>query len=92
MNYKIDEYIRDRNKAMLAYPNTDKLDEIVNKYTMYFDFEYRESWKKASPRVKIKTLEKMIEQWPEAPEELRARIKEIRAEEEKSESGLLEEE
>lgn len=84
-------YIARRDEAMLAYPDYRKLDQLIKDHPGYFDSEYKLLWSRASERVKILTLERMIEQWTGAPLWLKEKVRRAQADEEKTESGLLEE-
>ncbi len=89
----IKRYLEDRDEAMLAYPDTSKLDELINKWPGVFPSDFKRRLRKASPGFKTLILEKMILQWAEAPEELIIQIKQRRGLlDEKDDSGLLEEE
>lgn len=104
----IKRYLEDRDEAMLAYPDTSKLDELINKWPGAFPPDFKRRLRKASPGFKTLILEKMILQWAEAPEELIIKVKQRRGllsdqsqaekeraesfEDDKDESGLLTEE
>lgn len=89
----IKRYLEDRDEAMLAYPDTSKLDELINKWPGVFPPDFKRRLRKSSPGFKTLILEKMILQWAEAPEELIIKIKQRRGLlDEKNDSGLLEEE
>jgi hypothetical protein len=79
---EIHRYIKDRDEAMLAYPDTSKLEALYIKYDNIFPPEFKRRWSKASDLVKVMTLEKMILCWAGAPDELVAKVK--RAQEERS--------
>lgn len=88
----IKRYLEDRDEAMLAYPDTSKLEQLINKWPGVFPPDFKRRLRKASPGFKTLVLEKMILQWAEAPEELIIKIKKRRgllSEDEKDESGLL---
>lgn len=88
----IKRYLEDRDEAMLAYPDTSKLEQLINKWPGVFPPDFKRRLRKASPGFKTLILEKMILQWAEAPEELIIKIKQRRgllSEDEKDESGLL---
>lgn len=90
----IKRYLEDRDEAMLAYPDTSKLEKLIDKWPGVFPPDFKRRLRKASPGFKTLILEKMILQWAEAPEELIIKIKQRRgllSEDEKDESGLLEE-
>lgn len=90
----IKRYLEDRDEAMLAYPDTSKLDDLINKWPGAFPPDFKRRLRNASPAFKTLILEKMILQWAEAPEELIIKIKQRRgllSEEDKDESGLLSE-
>lgn len=88
----IKRYLEDRDEAMLAYPDTSKLEQLIDKWPGVFPPDFKRRLRKASPGFKTLILEKMILQWAEAPEELIIKIKKRRgllSEDEKDESGLL---
>ena len=88
----IKRYLEDRDEAMLAYPDTSKLEQLIDKWPGVFPHDFQRRLRKASPGFKTLILEKMILQWAEAPEELIIKIKQRRgllSEDEKDESGLL---
>jgi hypothetical protein len=90
----IKRYLEDRDEAMLAYPDTSKLEKLIDKWPGVFPPDFKRRLRKASPGFKTLVLEKMILQWAEAPEELIIKIKERRgllSEDDKDDSGLLEE-
>jgi hypothetical protein len=90
----IKRYLEDRDEAMLAYPDTSKLEKLIDKWPGVFPPDFKRRLRKASPGFKTLVLEKMILQWAEAPEELIIKIKQRRgllSEDEKDDSGLLEE-
>lgn len=75
---KIHDYIKDRDNAMLAYPDTSKLEKLVKKYSGLFSPDWKLRWRKATPLVKVITLEQMILNWTGAPAELVAKVNEAR--------------
>ena len=86
-----EEYIKDRNEAMMAYPDTTKLDALVKKYPEYFDERMSRAWEwlgEVNPASKVRTLGKMITMWRDAPQWL---IDKVNGDDEKSESGLIDE-
>lgn len=88
----IKRYLEDRDEAMLAYPDTSKLEQLIDKWPGVFPPDFKRRLRKASPGFKTLVLEKMILQWAEAPEELIIKIKKRRgllSEDDKDESGLL---
>lgn len=88
----IKRYLEDRDEAMLAYPDTSKLEQLIDKWPGVFPPDFKRRLRKASPGFKTLILEKMILQWAEAPEELIIKIKQRRgllSEDDKDESGLL---
>jgi hypothetical protein len=90
----IKRYLEDRDEAMLAYPDTSKLEKLIDKWPGVFPPDFKRRLRKASPGFKTLILEKMILQWAEAPEELIIKIKQRRgliSEDDKDDSGLLEE-
>lgn len=87
-----EKYMEDRNKAMMMYPDTSGLDDLVKNYPEYFDERFRRSWEfigRTNPSAKLRTLEKMILS-VDIPEldGIRKRIKS--SDDEKTESGLIE--
>lgn len=91
----IKRYLEDRDEAMLAYPDTSKLEKLYDKWPGVFPPDFKRRLRYASPAFKTLILEKMILQWAEAPEELIIKIKQRRgllSEDDKDESGLLSEE
>lgn len=88
----IKRYLEDRDEAMLSYPDTSKLEQLIDKWPGVFPPDFKRRLRKASPGFKTLILEKMILQWAEAPEELIIKIKQRRgllSEDDKDESGLL---
>ena len=88
----IKRYLEDRDEAMLAYPDTSKLEKLYDKWPGVFPPEFKRQFKNSSPEFKTLVLERMILQWAEAPEELIIKVKQRRgllSEDEKDESGLL---
>lgn len=88
----IKRYLEDRDEAMLAYPDTSKLEQLIDKWPGVFPPDFKRRLRKASPGFKTLILEKMILEWAEAPEELIIKIKQRRgllSEDDKDESGLL---
>ena len=72
-----EKYMEDRNKAMLMYPDTKGLDDLVKNYPEYFDERFCRYWDfigKTKPSSKLRTLEKMILSWDGAPSELKKRV------------------
>lgn len=72
------QYIQDRNKAMLMYPDTKGLDDLVKKYPEYFDDRFRRSWDfigETNPSAKLRTLEKMILTIDDVPFELKEKVR-----------------
>lgn len=80
MKVTIGTYIRDRNNAMLAYPDTTKLEELVKNYPFLFSQEFMAMWKNADSYVKTRTLEVMIDEWTKAPAWLTDKVKRAIAE------------
>ena len=77
MNMKeVDGYIKARNEAMLAYPDTTKLDGLLITFKDYYPKEFRLMWAMANPQTKLRTMESMILDWTEAPLSLVAKVKE----------------
>lgn len=81
----IKRYVEDRDDAMLAYPDTSKLEALYNKYNALYPPEFKRRWSKASDLVKVMTLESMISSWGGAPAELREKVRQAR--EERAENG-----
>ena len=80
MKVTIGTYIKDRNNAMLAYPDTTKLEALVKDYPFLFSPQFKAMWKNAKPYVKTRTLEVMIDEWTEAPAWLTDKVKRAIAE------------
>lgn len=80
MKVTIGTYIKDRNDAMLAYPDTTKLEDLVKDYPFLFSQEFMAMWKNADSYVKTRTLEVMIDEWTEAPAWLTDKVKRAIAE------------
>lgn len=80
MKVTIGTYIKDRNNAMLAYPDTTKLENLVKDYPFLFSQEFMAMWKNADSYVKTRTLEVMIDEWTEAPAWLTDKVKRAIAE------------
>ena len=73
-------YVKDRDEAMLAYPDTSKLEALYIKYGNLFPLEFKRRWSEASDLIKVMTLESMIMSWREAPAELREKVRQAREE------------
>ena len=73
-------YVKDRDEAMLAYPDTSKLEALYIKYDNLFPLEFKRRWSEASDLVKVMTLESMIMSWRGAPAELREKVRQAREE------------
>lgn len=69
------DYIKARNEAMLAYPDTSKLNNLIIDFKEYFPQTFRFMWGMAAPETKLRTLEKMILEWKEAPLSLVRKVK-----------------
>ena len=80
MKVTIGTYIKDQNNAMLAYPDTTKLEFLVKDYPFLFSQEFMAMWKYADSYVKTRTLEVMIDEWEEAPAWLTDKVKRAIAE------------
>ena len=80
MKVTIETYIKDRNDAMLAYPDTTKLEALVKDYPFLFSREFKAMWKNAKSYAKIRTLEVMIAEWEKAPAWLTDKVKRAIAE------------
>lgn len=78
--FDIADYVKDRNDAMLDYPDTKKLEALVKKYPLCFSPQFKAMWGNAGPYVKIRTLEVMIDEWAEAPFWLKTKVEEAIAE------------
>lgn len=76
----IKRYVEDRDDAMLAYPDTSKLEALYIKYDNLFSPDFKRRWSKASDLVKVMTLESMISSWSGAPDELREKVRQAREE------------
>ena len=79
-------YVKDRDEAMLAYPDTSKLEALYIKYDILFPPDFKRRWSKASDLVKVMTLESMISSWSGAPAELREKVRQAREERGKNDS------
>ena len=73
-------YVKDRDEAILAYPDTSKLEALYIKYDNLFPSEFKRRWSEASDLVKVMTLESMILSWTGAPAELREKVRQAREE------------
>ena len=80
MKVTIGTYIKDRDRAMLAYPDTTKLEALVKDYPFLFSPQFKAMWKNADSYVKTRALEIMIDEWTEAPSWLTDKVKEAIAE------------
>lgn len=69
------DYVKDRNAAMLDYPDTTKLEALVKKYPNAFSKEFMRMWSNATSYVKTRTLEIMIDEWTGAPSWLSDKVK-----------------
>ena len=76
MKVTLETYIKDRNNAMLSYPDTTKLEALVKDYPFLFSPQFKAMWKNADSYVKTRTLEVMIGEWTEAPAWLTDKVKE----------------
>lgn len=76
MKVTIGTYIKDRDNAMLSYPDTTKLENLVKNYPFLFSPQFKAMWKNADSSVKTRTLEIMIGEWTEAPTWLTDKVKE----------------
>lgn len=76
----IKRYVEDRDDAMLAYPDTSKLEALYIKYDNLFSPDFKRRWSEASDLVKVMTLESMILSWTEAPDELKEKVRQAREE------------
>lgn len=74
------KYVKDRDEAMMAYPDTSKLETLYKKYNALYSPEFKRRWSKASDLVKVMTLESMIMSWTGAPAELREKVRQAREE------------
>lgn len=69
------DYVKDRNAAMLDYPDTTKLEALVKKYPNAFSPQFKAMWSNAGSYVKTRTLEIMIDEWTGAPSWLSDKVK-----------------
>ena len=76
----IADYIKDRDAAMLSYPDTTKLEDLVKKYPYVFSPQFKAMWSKAESYVKLRTLEVMIKEWTGAPLWLQTKVEEAERE------------
>ena len=81
----ISDYIKDRDAAMLSYPDTKKLEDLVKNYSFMFSPQFKAMWRNAGEHVKLRTLEIMIKEWTGAPEWLKTKVEE--AERERSQTN-----
>lgn len=72
----IADYIKDRDAAMLSYPDTTKLEDLVKSYPYAFSPQFKAMWRNAGEYVKTRTLEIMIKEWTGAPEWLKTKVEE----------------
>lgn len=72
--FDIANYVKDRDDAMLDYPDTTKLEALVRKYPFCFSPQFKAMWGNAGPYVKTRTLEVMINEWAEAPVWLKTKV------------------
>ena len=72
--FDIADYVKDRDNAMLDYPDTTKLEALVKKYPLCFSPQFKNMWENAGPYVKTRTLEIMIDEWTEAPFWLKTKV------------------
>ena len=72
----IANYIKDRDAAMLSYPDTKKLEDLVKKYPYVFSPQFKAMWSQAVTYVKLRTLEIMIKEWTGAPAWLKTKVEE----------------
>lgn len=73
-------YITRRDEAMLDYPDTTKLEELVRDYPAFFSTQFIVLWATATADTKVRALEYMIKEWRLAPEWLIAKVNEAEAE------------
>lgn len=69
------DYVKDRNEAMLDYPDTTKLEALVRKYPKAFSPRFIVLWATATQDTKVRTLEIMIDGWTDAPSWLSDKVK-----------------
>lgn len=69
------DYVKDRNEAMLDYPDTTKLEALVRKYPKAFSPRFIVLWATATQDTKVRTLEIMIDGWTDAPSWLCDKVK-----------------
>lgn len=79
------KYVKDRDEAMLAYPDISKLEVLYIKYDNLFPPDFKRRWSKASDLVKVMTLESMILSWTGAPAELVDKVRQAKDERSKNE-------
>lgn len=70
----LNDYIKDRDAAMLSYPDTRKLEDLVKKYPYVFSPQFKAMWRSAGEHVKTRTLEIMIKEWTGAPAWLKSKV------------------
>lgn len=71
----LNDYIKDRDAAMLDYPDTTKLEALVRKYPKAFSPRFIVLWATATQDTKVRTLEIMIDGWTDAPSWLCDKVK-----------------
>lgn len=72
---ELSDYIKDRNKAMTDYPDTESLEALVRKYPEAFSPQFIVLWATATQETKVRTLEIMIDGWSDAPSWLSDKVK-----------------
>lgn len=73
MNDLID-YLKDRDNAMLLYPDTKGIEKLVSDYPTCFSPQFLMMWEHATQYTKVRTLELMIKQWVKAPKWLSLKV------------------
>jgi len=72
----LNDYVKDRDAAMLSYPDTRKLEDLVKNYPYAFSPQFKAMWRNAGEHVKTRTLEIMIKEWTGAPSWLKTKVEE----------------
>lgn len=70
----LNDYIKDRDAAMLSYPDTRKLEDLVKNYPEFFSPAFKRMWSNAKAYVKLRTLEIMVGKWDGAPAWLKSKV------------------
>ena len=82
MSDLIHQYVKDRNCALMKYPDTSGYDELERIYGDGLLKCTKGIWERLTSEQKLDVMETIILSWREAPDELVAKVK--RAQEERS--------